>query len=120
MNIKYDNNYDYIESIALNSYISETLQEVQQCEGSSQRGSRVKQLIQLARSRVLSNNYYDDIKVNIIYTSETGQKTTINISTDNSEDITNLRNEIKSGKTYNVELQTDSNDVCNIIITANN
>lgn len=121
LNIKYDNNYDYIESITLTSYINQSLRDLLQYEGNSQRGSIVKSLIQVARSKVLNNDYYEDIKINIVYTSETGQKTTININTDNSEDITNLRNEIKVGKTYNVEIQTDSNnDVCNIIITANN
>jgi hypothetical protein len=82
----------------------------------------VKSLIQQARSIVLSSNTYygDELKVNIIYTSETGQKNNININANSSENITNLMQEIKSAKIYNVELQTDSNDVCNIIITINN
>lgn len=120
LNIKYDSNYDYIESITLTSYINQSLRDLEQYEGTNQRGSLVKNLIQLARSKVSNNSYYEDVKINIVYTSETGQKTTINLNTDSSENITNLRNEIKAAKTYNVELQTDSNDVCNIIITSNN
>lgn len=54
---------------------------MQQYEGSNQRGSMVKSLIQQARSIVLSNNSYygDELKVNIVYTSETGQKTNFNV-----------------------------------------
>lgn len=122
LNIKYDKNYDFIESITLTSYINQSFRGLQQYEGSNQRGSMVKSLIQQARSIVLSNNSYygDELKVNIVYTSETGQKTNINISDDDSENITNLMQEIKASKTYNIELQTDSYDMCNIVITSNN
>lgn len=118
---KYDKNYDYIESITLSSYVSSYFSRLQQYEGNKQRGSVVKALIQQAMSLVSNDSYYgENLKISIIYTSETGQKTNVNLNTDSSETITSLRNEIKAAKTYNVELQTDSNDMCNIIITSNN
>ena len=114
---KYDNNYNYIETITLTSDISSFYDEFSKYKGEHQRGSNVKSLIELATSDVLNNNHY----VNIVYTSETGQKTNINISTDNYEDIMNLRDEIETGKTYKIEFQIDDyNGVCNIIITVNN
>lgn len=119
LKIKRDKNYDYIESITLNLYINQLLREFQEYEGNNRSGSIVKTLIQLVKTRVY-NGHYDGIKINIVYTSETGQKTTINLNTDNSENVTNLIKEIKKGKTYKIEFQTDSNNVSNIIITTNN
>lgn len=118
---KYDKNYDYIESITLSSYVSQSFSRLQQYEGNRQRGSVVKTLIQYAMSLVSNDSYYEEnLKISIIYFSETGQKTNINLNTDSSETITSLKNEIKAAKTYNVEIQTDSEYVCNIIITSNN
>lgn len=117
LNIQYDKNYDYIETITLTSYINQFLRDLEQYLRGSQRGSMVKSLIQLARNKV---DYYDDIEINIVYISETGQNTTINLNTDNSETITNLSNDIKAAKTYDVYLLEESNDVWNIIITSNN
>lgn len=114
METKYDKNYDYIESITLSKYINEYLRDLLQYEGERQRGSSVKTLIQNVRSKVAN---YEEIKIMITYISDINQ-TTVNVSTDNSQEITNLRNEIKVSKTYKVEISIIS-DVCNIIITSN-
>lgn len=111
---KYDKNYDYIETITLSKYVNEYLRDLLQYEGERQRGSSVKALIQNVRSKVAN---YEEIKIMITYISDINQ-TTVNVSTDNSQEITNLRNEIKASKTYKVEILSVS-DVCNIIITSN-
>ena len=115
LNVEYDSN-DYIESITLTSYVNPYLYYLKAYEGSQKRSGEVILLIQSARTEALRN---EDIKVNIIYTSETGQKTTININADTFENITNLRKQIEGGKTYNVEFLTEANGICNIIITTN-
>ena len=116
---KYDNNYDYIEAITLSSYVNEYLRDLLSYEGNNQRGSSVKALIQHARSKVASQ-YYEEIEINIVYTDEIEQTRTVNVSTNNSQEITKLFYEIQAGKTYIVEIQNDSDDICNIIITCNN
>lgn len=117
VNIKYDNNYDYIESITLSSWVNESFYEFQQYEGNSRRRGDINALIKMATNSIL---YDKNFRINVVYTSETGQKITVNLNSDSSKKITDLRNEIKLSKTYNVEIQKDSNDVCYIIITGNN
>lgn len=104
LNIKYDKNYNYIESITLLSYEKggDDYDRLAKYLGTGPGGSIIRELIQEAMS--LTAN---DLRINVVYTSETGQKTTVNLNTDSSEKITNLKNEFKEDKTYRVYLQTD-------------
>lgn len=118
MEIKYDKKYDYIESITLSTYVNQEvrnfLRNIVQYEGKQQSGNSVKTLINSAQVKVITG---EEIKVIITYISDTNQ-TTVNVSADNSQEIINLKKEIKSSKTYQVEIQSYS-DTCNIIITSN-
>lgn len=68
LNIKYDKNYDYIESIIVTSYIDQSVRDLQRYEGNNQNGSWVKSLIEQAKSIAFSNNRYygEELKVNIV------------------------------------------------------
>lgn len=108
---KFDKN-NYIESIALNTTASEyssTLQE--EYEGKNP-GRKVKVLInQIRNNYLLENN--DNIIINIVY-----KDITITLKyMDDSESITNLINEIKDWKKYNLEFQIKADEEFNIVIT---
>lgn len=84
-------------------------------EGKQQKASDVKSLINKVIDEQNYNN--DNIEFVIIYISDTNQK----ITADNVEEMHQLKAQINFAKKYDVELQTtDSDDVCNIIITRNN
>ena len=110
MTNKYD--YDYIKTIKLQRYIGMYLSDFLDYEG-NQKGSVVKSLIQLARSKVYG--YEVEVDINVIYTSDINQTTTVNISKENSEQIIDLIEEIESLNMYDVYIQCDT-ETCNIII----
>lgn len=114
--IEYYNNY--IETITLSSYVAKNLEDFLSFEGNNQSTREVIPLIHLVQNKVANHN---ENKINITYTDETDQTRTVNVSTDNSQEIANLIQEIKaSKKTYTVEIKTDLDDTCNIIIICNN
>ena len=102
---------DYIDAITLIPYSEseEFLVHFRIYEGDKIRGKKIKDLIEIAMQVAH--------KINIIYTSEIGEKVRVELNTNNAE---SLKDEIMEDKTYKVEIQTDSSDVCNIIITSNN
>lgn len=109
----------YIESITLGTYASRFFSDFVQFEG-EQRGSVVKALLSQVQNTI--NSTYEDLKINMIYTNETNQIININVSSDNVQEITDLRNDIDTSKTYKIEIQSNvSNEYeCTIIITSNN
>lgn len=117
LDINYDKNHDYIESITLTS-ITLNIRDLQKY-GNCIEGDKVKVIINEAMKMVSFNDSLigDELKVNIVYTSEIGQIN--NINPNNQASITNLIQKIKTDKTYNVEIQNNTDDVYNIIITAN-
>lgn len=114
LNIKTDDNNNYIESITLTSYIPYSLNEFKKYEDYRITGREIVFLIENASA----NN---DIKINIVYVSAAGQKTTVSLNTYSYENIAKLKDEfIKSRTYYNVEFITDLNDIVNIVITKSN
>lgn len=127
IDIEYNNDNDYINngyinSITLVSYINGAVMDTFYRYEGKRLGSGVIGLTWSIEDIVSRGARNIDINMNIIYISEIGQKTTININTeDDLKNIRNLRREIKYGRTYNVEVQLNyPNDSLDIIITTNN
>lgn len=122
----WDINYDinFIESIELYTHIpylkSIVYDLFQDTLGGKETGSRIKQLILLARENYISKSqyYFEDIKIKVQYTSKTGNDTIIDLDTDNIEDISNLRKEIRDQKEYKIGFNIEqSNSRVLFIIT---
>ena len=61
----------------------------------------------------------EEVKITITYTSEMNQSTTIDVTTSNSEEISNLREQISNTKLYDIEIKSYNPAACDIIITSN-
>ena len=119
LKILYDKHY--IKYITLTPYISTSLKESRmELEGyeGKQRGYSIMQLIDDAEILVRIKN----IKIIIVYISETGQKTMVNWNPNSitDDDAWKIENKIRTSKTYNVEFADVSSDTFNIIITCIN
>lgn len=80
-------------------------------------GIIIKSLIQEVLA--YEKSYLSEYNIIVTYTSETNQTTTIDLNTDDSQEIVNLNKEIENEERYYVDIQDDSdiyNNVINIII----
>ena len=119
MGTTYDNHY--IESIILSKYVRSYpyLIDILEYDGEQRSGSRVNDLIQLARVTVAPYEDLEEVKITITYTSEMNQSTTIDVTTSNSAEISNLMEQISNTKLYDIEIKSYNPAACDIIITSN-
>ena len=100
------NYHGYIESISLYKYIPFALISLLNYEG-RQNGNSVRTIIDTVRKKY-HENLISYISFNNII---------INCSNDNLDQLLNLRKQIQIGKLYNVEIQSNNLNTCNIIIS---
>ena len=80
-------------------------------------GIIIKSLIQEVLA--YEKSYLSEYNIIVTYTSETNQTTTIDVNTDDSQEIVNLNKQIENEARYYVHIQAHSdiyNNVINIII----
>lgn len=114
---EYDKNYEYIENIDLcssgNLLLWDCVKDVKdgKLEGEYLKYITLNNIISAIKVSITNN---EDIELTITYISGTN-KTTINASADNLQEIINLKSRIKYGVTYDIEIKYPFID--NIIIT---
>lgn len=118
----YDGERKYIEYITLISHDTyDFYSEIRNRLGSG-KGANVREYLRDIKGIV---SYYDENgktipKLTITHILETGEQTNIEASSKSFEELNNLIQEINYGRTYDVNIQVNADDVYSIIIRRNN
>lgn len=111
--VKYDDNNE-IEFITLDLYTNYELNELKKYEGTEISGREIKSLFQEIESEFLGEEVKPNI--NIVYSSKDEQITSSFFNTDSTKKIKEM---INSTLKYELNIQINTDNTCNILITAN-
>ena len=112
---QYDENSEYIEKFSLTSSLDVVLNICKKYDGVNRKGIDVDILVNQLETMVYF--YWKDINTNIVFSSEMGQETIRINGEDRKENMKSLSGKIDESKTYDVKIQTNSIDTCDVIIT---